>query len=308
MTTTHRDPTTHREPTTSRAPAQGVPDARRVPAARPQRGRRRARDWWVHVLLAVGGVFIGFPFVWVVLTALRTEQDINAGGLLPHQFTVENFVSVWRQLPLLRYYANSLLVAGGILIGQLVTSIPAGYALARMKFRGSRGVFWIVLLCILVPTQVSAIPVYLMLSSAGLLNTLGGLILPFLGSAFGVYLFRQFFLQLPESVIEAARLDGAGTARIIWHMVLPMSRPAVISFSVFSVSAHWNDFFWPFFTLRGDSVATVPFGIAMFASNESGTQYGLQMAAALFAIAPLIVFFLFFQRRFITGIALQTER
>lgn len=255
-------------------------------------------------LLAVGfliacGTFALLPFGWMILTSLRTQRDLNSGTWFPGTFTLDNFVRVTEQVPVLHYFSNSVVVTGVILLAQLLTSIPAGYALARRRSdRSSRAIVWVVLAATMVPTQVVALPLFLALSRAHLVNSLAGLIIPFLASAFGIYLFRQFFLQFPEELIEAARLDGASEARTLLTVVVPLARPTIIAFSIFSVTAHWNDYFWPYFTLRGDEAATIPFAVAQFAANESGTDYPLQMAAAVMAVAPMAIAFLFLQRHF----------
>jgi multiple sugar transport system permease protein len=249
--------------------------------------------------LIVCGVFALVPFAWMLLTSLRTQRDLNSGSLFPGAVTFENFVRVATEVPVLHYFGNSVIVTGAILLFQLLTSIPAGYALARRRNdRSSRTIVWIVLAATMVPTQVIALPLFLALSRMHLVNSLAGLIVPFLASAFGIYLFRQFFLSFPEELLEAARLDGASEARILLRVVVPLARPTIIAFAIFSVTAHWNDYFWPYFTLRGDEAATIPFAVAQFASNESGTDYPLQMAAAVMAVAPMVVAFLFLQRHF----------
>ncbi len=254
---------------------------------------------FILVFLLLCAAFALLPFCWMLLTAFRTQLDLNSGSLIPGSFTIENFVRVTERVPVLHYLGNTVIVTVVILVAQVLTSIPAGYALARLhNKRAGRIVVWIVLAASMVPTQVVALPLFLALSRMGLVNSLAGLIVPFLASAFGIYLFRQFFLQFPEDLIEAARLDGASEARILLRIVVPLARPTIIAFAVFSVTAHWNDYFWPYFTLRGDSAATIPFAVAQFAANESGTDYPLQMAAAVLAVAPMVVVFLLLQRHF----------
>lgn len=249
--------------------------------------------------LTLTGAFALLPFGWMLLTSVRTQRDLNSGSPLPGVITFENFARVVAEVPVLQYLGNSIVVTAAILVAQLLTSIPAGYALARRRdSRSSRTIVWIVLAATMVPTQVVALPLFLALSRLHLVNSLAGLIVPFLASAFGIYLFRQFFLQFPEELIEAARLDGASEARILLTVVVPLAVPTIIAFSVFSVTAHWNDYFWPYFTLRGDDAATIPFAVAQFAANESGTDSPLQMAAAVMAVAPMVIAFLFLQRHF----------
>ncbi len=264
---------------------------------------RLSKSLPAYAFLICCSLFALLPFAWLVVTAFRTQLDLNSGSLLPSELTFDNFVRVWEAVPVIRYLSNSLIVTGTILLCQLATAIPAGFALVRMRNqRLSRAVVWIVLGATMVPLQVVALPLFLALSRVGIAGTLTGLIVPFIASAFGVYLFRQFFLQFPDELLEAARLDGAGEVRTLLQIVLPLARPTIIAFSVFSVTAHWNDFFWPFFTLRGDDAATIPFAVAQFASNESGTDFPLQMAAATMAVLPMALAFLLLQRHFQTSV------
>jgi multiple sugar transport system permease protein len=257
-----------------------------------------------HLALTVGAVLMLSPFVWMVLTAFKPESQILVGPVVPREPTLENFRFVLETVPLWRYYLNGLVVVAVIFVGQLLVCVPAAYALARLRFRGSALGLWTVLGCIMVPAQATALPVYVLLAEVGLLDTRAGLIVPFVGSAFGVFLLRQFFLTIPQSVFDAARLDGAGTFATLVNVVVPMARPAILSFGMFSVVAHWNDFFWPFFTLRTDRAATVPYAIAAFVNVEAGNRYGAQMAAAVLAVLPLVIGFLLAQRQFIHGVAL----
>jgi multiple sugar transport system permease protein len=261
----------------------------------------------LHLALAVGAVFILAPFVLMLVTAFSPPGDLATGRLVPDSLTLENFRAALGQVPIIHYYLNGLLVTTTIFVGQVLLAIPAAYALARLRFRGSQLGLWTVLVCLMVPYQVTAIPVYVLLRKLDLINTLAALVLPFIGSAFGVYLLRQFFLTIPQAVFDAARIDGAGTVAVLTRVVLPMSRPALVAFGIFSFVGHWNDYFWPSFVLTDDHAATVPFGIVAFLNSETGTDYGPQMATATLAVLPLLVGFLLAQRQFIGGLALSGQ-
>lgn len=266
--------------------------------------KARLHQLLLHLALAAGAAVVLAPFAEMVSTAFTPESQVLAGPLVPREPTLENFRFVLETVPIWRYYLNGVVVAATIFLGQLLVCVPAAYALARLRFRGSVLGLWTVLVCVMVPTQATALPVYVLLAELGLLDTRTGLIVPFLGSAFGVFLLRQFFLTIPQSVFDAARLDGAGTLATLVSVVVPMARPALISFGIFSIVTHWNDYFWPFFTLRTDRVATVPYAIAAFVNAEAGNRYGAQMAAAVLAVVPLLIGFLLAQRQFIEGVAL----
>lgn len=259
----------------------------------------------IWIPLAIGGLYMLVPLVWMLLTAFRTEQSIFSGSYAVDAWTLENFRTAFTEIPWARYYTNGVIVTGSIFLAQLVFSIPAAYALARFRFRGSRLGFRVVLLCLMVPVQITAVPIYVVFSKAGLVDTLSSLILPFIGSAFGIFLFRQFILTIPSSVFESARMDGVGHASMVWRIVVPTLSPAILSFAIFSFTAHWNDYFWPSVMLRSTDAATVPYGVVRFASGEAGPSYGPQMAAATLAIAPLVITFLLAQKHFIRGMALN---
>ncbi|MGW4125378.1 carbohydrate ABC transporter permease [Nocardia sp. NPDC004711] len=273
-------------------------------AAAFQRGRALARQTGVHGCLAVGAVVMLLPFYVMLRSAFTPEEHILDGSLGLSHLTLDNFTTAWHAAPWGRYYLSSLLSTALIFTGQVVTSVPAGYALARLRFRGRHLGFWTVLACFIIPTQVVAIPDYIGLSRVGLGDTLAGLVVPFAASAFGIYLMRQFILSIPQSLFDAARLDRVGPVAMVWRVVLPNVRPALLALGVFSIVAHWNDLFWPSVILRTSEHATVPYAISQFASQDSGSQYGAQMAAATLATIPLLIGFLLCQRHFVRGIAL----
>ena len=171
---------------------------------------------------------------------------------MPRQWAaVDNYTRALTQVPLLRYLWNGIVVCGGILILQIIVSLPAAYCFAKLKFRGKRLAWGLVLLSLMIPFQATAIPLYILLYHAGLLDTTAALILPFIASAFGIFLMRQFFIGVPDDLIHAARLDGMGEFELVWRVMMPAAMPALIAFSIFSVVWHWNDYFWPLLQERG---------------------------------------------------------
>lgn len=271
------------------------------------RNQRLLQQGITHLALGIGAVFMLLPFWLMLRTSFTPPDEIFRGNLLAlPAFTLENYARVFAEVPILRYYFNGILVVVAIFLGQVAVCVPAAYALSRLHFRGGSMSLWLVLAAMMVPYQVTAIPVYVLLSQVGLINSYGALILPFLGSAFSVFLLRQFFLSIPQSVFESARLDGASPFRILWHIVFPMARPAITTFGIFSFVSHWNDYFWPSFVLRNDYAATVPFGIVRFLDQELGSEYGPQMAAATLTVLPLLIGFLLAQRQFIAGMSMTS--
>ena len=259
-----------------------------------------------HAALLLGGIYMLSPIVLMLISAFTPTADILAGEYLRHP-TLDNFVQVADTVPLWRYYLNSVLVCIGTLALQLVVCIPAAYAMARLRYRGRTISVWILGLLILVPFQVLAIPIYLIFRSTGLIDTIAALILPFVGSAFAIFLLRQFFLSLPGAMFDAARLDGAGTAATLLQIVVPSSRPALLSMGIFTITAAWNAYFWPSFVLTSTNSATIPFGVVDFINSEAVTQFGPQMAMATLSVLPLLLAFLFAQRQFIRGLALNGQ-
>ncbi|NBS43589.1 MAG: carbohydrate ABC transporter permease, partial [Acetobacteraceae bacterium] len=224
--------------------------------------------------------------------------------LWPERFHgIENYGKVFSQIPVFGYLWNGIVVCAGILFFQLLFAVPAAYALAKLRFPGRDLALGLVMLGLLVPPHVPALPLYLAFSKIGLLNTYAALILPFTISVFAIFLFRQFFRALPDELVHAARLDGIGEFEIVWRVILPNAWPAATAFAIFSVVAHWNDLFWPLIVIEGQARATPALGVLYFRSDEAGDDFAALMAAAVIMTLPLVLAFLFAQRRFVEGIA-----
>ncbi|WP_424137324.1 carbohydrate ABC transporter permease [Roseomonas chloroacetimidivorans] len=264
------------------------------------------RDLPRLALLALLGLVVLMPYIWMIAASLKPLDEIFRASLslLPERFyAVENYGKVFAKIPVWRYLWNGILVCGGILFFQLLFAVPAGYALAKLRFPGSGLAFGAVMLGLLVPYHVPALPLYVGFSQLGLLDSYTALIAPATISVFAIFLFRQFFKSLPDDLIHAARMDGLGEAEIVWRIVLPNAWPAATAFAIFSVVAHWNDLFWPLIVVNGPAHATPALGVLYFRSDEAGDDFGALMAAAVLMTAPLVIAFLLAQRRFIEGIA-----
>jgi len=258
------------------------------------------------LLLAALGLLLLMPYIWMVSASLKPLDELFRASLnlWPERFhAIENYSKVFNQIPVFQYLWNGLVVCAGILFFQLLFAVPAGYALAKLRFPGRDFVFGLVMLGLLVPPHVPALPLYLAFSQAGLLNTYAALILPFTISVFAIFLFRQFFKALPDELVHAARLDGMGEIEIVWRVILPNAWPAATAFAIFSVVAHWNDLFWPLIVIEGQARATPALGVLYFRSDEAGDDFASLMAAAVIMTLPLVLAFLFAQRRFVEGIA-----
>lgn len=259
-----------------------------------------------HGVLLLGAAFMLAPFVWMLLTSLRPPAEIfGSGWSLPTNWAAsENYSRALRQGDLARVMANGVIVCLGILIIQIATAIPAAYALAKLPFRGNRAMFALVLFGLCVPVQVPALPLYLGLAHAGLLDTYFSLMLPFLVTVFGIFLFRQFFLTFPDEILEAARLDGFSEFEIVWRIAAPAALPAIGAFSIFSIVAHWNDLYWPLIVVTSGKIATPPLGILAFRDGEAGNDYGALMAGAAIVTTPLMLAFLIARRSFVQGLTM----
>ncbi|WP_108258206.1 carbohydrate ABC transporter permease [Mangrovicoccus ximenensis] len=260
-----------------------------------------------HVVLALGAFLMLLPFYWMGLTAIRSPSEIFDISLwpVPDQFSAaRNFGKVGERVPMGRFMLNGVIVCAGILIVQILTAVPAAYALAKLKFPG-RGVFFaLVVGALCVPMQALALPLFVGLAQLKLLNTYFALMVPFFLSVFAIFLFRQSFRSYPDEIIEAARLDGFSEFEICWRLVLRGSLPSLAAFSIFSVVAHWNDLYWPLIVVRDTALAPPPLGMLYFSDAESGADYGALMAGAALVTAPMVLCFLLARRQFIAGITM----
>jgi multiple sugar transport system permease protein len=252
-----------------------------------------------------GAVLMLAPFVWMVLTSLKPQGEIITAELrfLPERWAaVHNYTQAFTRVPMLRFLLNGVAVTAAIFVLQVLVNLPCAYALAKLRFRGRSALFAVVLLGLLIPLHATAIPIFILFHMMGILNTYAAMILPFTISVFGIFLMRQFFMAVPDDLIDAARIDGVSEIGIVWRIMLPTALPAVTAFGIFSVVAHWNDYFWPLIAVGDKALYTPPLGIAFFRLNDGGTEYGPLMAAATIVILPLVLGFLLAQRRFIEGV------
>jgi len=219
---------------------------------------------------------------------------------------VFNYTKAFSEAPLLRYLLNGVIVTVSIFLIQIVVALPCAYALAKLRFFGREFVFGMVLFCLLIPVHAIALPLYIMLAKVGLTNSYAALVIPWTISVFGIFLMRQFFMTVPDDLIDAARMDGMSEFSIVWKVMLPTAVPALLAFGIFSVVAHWNDYFWPRIVVTGNrDLFTPPLGLREFKGDADGSFFGPMMATATIIVTPLIVAFLLAQRRFIEGITLS---
>ncbi len=260
-----------------------------------------------QLVLVVGAIIILAPFYQMITTSLKAPSEIADGTLWPiprEWHALENYTEAFTATPLARYMLNGAIVTASIFLLQILIALPCAYALSKLRWWGRDVVFALVLFCLLIPPHAVAIPVYVLFHNIGILDSYAALILPWTISVFGIFLMRQFFMTVPDDLVDAARMDGISELGIVWRVMLPTALPALTAFGIFSVIAHWNDYFWPLIVLSSREFYTPPLGISVFRNEEFGFEFGPLMAAATVIIAPLVIAFLVAQRRFIEGITL----
>jgi multiple sugar transport system permease protein len=255
-------------------------------------------------LVAVSAVVL-LPIAIIVLTAFKPIAEVNAypPSLLPDAWTLDNLRTVTSELPFLRLVGNSFVFAGGVTVFALVFDSLAAYALARMDFKGRRLLLIAIIATLMIPFQATLIPLYQLVADLGWVNTYTGLIAPRAADAFGIFFLRQFFLALPRDIDAAARIDGAGEFRIFRSIVLPNAVPALLTLGLFTFVNNWNDLLWPLVFTTDAEMGTITSGLTLLTGPSGIVPHGVMMAGSLIAILPLVIAFLFIQRRFIENIA-----
>jgi multiple sugar transport system permease protein len=237
---------------------------------------------------------------------LMTDRQMLTHDVIPHPFQWRNYIDIFKEEPFFRYGWNTFVYAGLATVGVIVSSVPVAYALSVIKWRGQRAVFLLVISTMMLPSQVTIVPLFLFFKHLGWVGSLKPLIAPaFLGDAFSIFLLRQFFLTIPSELVDAARVDGANEFQIMWHVVVKVAKPAIAAVGLFQFLYAWNDFFGPLiYSLNNDKIWTLSVGLQQFTTIHRGVQYNQQMAASVVFILPVILLFLFAQKAFIEGVTL----
>ena len=270
----------------------------------------RTRRVWSTLALFVGALMFLFPFYYMILGSLQARPDTSVKGLLPTGgLTLHNYSQINSRVDLLGSLLNSGIFTGGVLLDTVVFGVLAGYALARLHFRGRGTLFAVMLLVQIVPFQLLIIPIYVMIvRNYGLADSYLGMIAPFAINSTAVFVFRQFFLQLPDDLFAAAALDGAGELRILWSVALPLVRPALLTAVLLTFIGPWNEFLWPFLVTKDTSLQPLAVTLANYISNGAGraaNPFGAALAGAVVLAAPAVALFVIFQKRF-TGTNLSS--
>jgi multiple sugar transport system permease protein len=256
-------------------------------------------------LVVVGGALAMIvPFLWMLGVAFRPSSDLydDPARLLPRHWTMHGLQAVLDQLPFIRLIVNTFIFAGGTTVLLLLFDSMTAFALARLRFRGRNAIFVLILATLMVPFQITIVPVFLTLFHLGWLNSYQGLIIPRATSALGIFLLRQFFIQLPRELDDAARIDGANNFVLYWRIILPNAKPALAALFVIQFAALWNDFLWPLVVTNATRMQTLPAALTLF-SSQSGVDHAALMAGAAISLTPLAIAFLALQRFFVQGVA-----
>jgi len=259
----------------------------------------------ITILMVLGGILISVPFLWMISSSFKPESEILQipPTLLPVNPTFENFIQLFTKLNFQVYLRNTLIIVAFSFVG-LIFNGMAGYGFAKFEFKGREKIFYVVLATMMIPGQVTMIPVYLLLNEMGLTNTMTGIILPGLIAAFSIFLFRQFMTAIPTDLIEVARLDGAGEFYIFFRLILPIAKPIFAVQGILAFIGAWNSFLWPLIIANDESLYTLSVGLSLL-QGQYGNNFALQMAGAAFMVVPIIIVFSFFQKYIVEGFTMS---
>ena len=258
----------------------------------------------VYALLSLGAVFMVFPFVWMILTSLKTGADVYSFSMIPNPATTQNYSFVFTRTDFVRWFLNSIFVAVMVVSSVLMFDTLVGYTLCKMQFRGKQLVFILIMSTLMVPTEMLIIPWYLMSAQLKWLNTYWSIMFPGLITAFGIFMMRQFFEGVPDELLEAARIDGLNELGIYARIALPLVMPAVSALAIFTFLGNWNAFLWPVIIVSNKELVTLPVGLAMF-TTENNPEWERIMTAASLGTVPVLAVFMVFQKQIIEGINLS---
>jgi multiple sugar transport system permease protein len=269
---------------------------------------RRVGDSFAYSLavngaLAVLAALSLLPLLWMLSVSFMPSGEASRfpPPLLPSSLTFDNYTALFERIGMARYFVNSLIVATASTVLSVLINAAAGYAFAKLRFRGQQAIFRVLLAALVIPGQVTMLPLFLLMKRLGLVDSLGGVVVPALATVFGIFLVRQYARSIPDELLEAARIDGAGELRIFVSIVLPMLRPVLITLAIFTFMASWNDFMWPLIVLTSDEHFTLPIALASL-SREHIQDVEMMMAGAVVTVLPVLLLFMLLQRHYIRGL------
>ncbi|TYS89632.1 carbohydrate ABC transporter permease [Rossellomorea aquimaris] len=267
--------------------------------------KRKTEKTLVALLMILGGVLVSIPFIWMISSSFKPESEVLQipPTLFPENPTLENYLNLFESMNFGVYLRNTLVIVLFSFLG-LFFNAMAGYGFAKFHFKGKEKIFYIVLATMMIPAQVTMIPVYLILNEMGLTNTMTGIILPGLAAAFSIFLFRQFMTTIPTDLLEAARLDGAGEFYIFFKLIVPIAKPIFAVQGILTFIGAWNSFLWPLIIANDESLYTLSVGLSLL-QGQYANNFGLQMAGAAFMVVPIIIIFSFFQKYIVEGFTMS---
>ncbi|WP_235491133.1 carbohydrate ABC transporter permease [Frigoribacterium sp. Leaf164] len=298
-------PQTVADPPAAGAPRSTALGADRAAGARAPRRRPPRRGGFVvvrTVVAVVASVVVAFPLLWMLVVAFSPRGEVFGRGLrlLPSALTLENFGRVLDRYPVAEWFGNSVVIGVFVTVLTVVVNLLAGYAFAQLRFAGRTAVFLVFLATLMIPVQATMVAQFRLVNGLEIYGTYWAVILPSAATAFGVFLARQFMLGIPQELIEAARLDGAGPVRVFTAIVLPLSGPLVAVLVLLTLLGSWNDFAWPLIALKDPDLYTLPVGL-LYLKGQTTPDYNGIMALAVISVLPMVVLFLAFQRFFVQG-------
>lgn len=272
-------------------------------------GAPRWQAWWMHLALVALAALSLAPLLWMVSVSFMPAGEASRfpPPMWPSAATLDNYHALFARTGIARNFGNSLLVSVAITLGSLLVNTMAGYAFAKLQFRGRERLFRILLAALVIPAQVAMLPLFLLMKQLGLVNSFGGVIVPGLATVFGIFLVRQYARSIPDELLEAARIDGAGELRIFFRIVLPMLKPVLVTLAIFTFMAAWNDFMWPLIVLTDQAHYTLPVALASL-SREHIMDVEMMMAGAVLTVLPVLLLFLLLQRYYIQGLLLGSVK
>ncbi len=267
---------------------------------------RKRKEYFVFALMVVAAIFFIIPFIWIVITSVKPETEVFSNSVIPSSIEIGNYLRVFEKLPFFQYLQNSVVISVISILGTLFSSSIVAYSFSCLSWPGRDKLFYIVLATMMLPMQVTMIPVFVIFKELGWLNTFLPLTVPafFGGGAFNIFLMRQFFMSIPKSLLDAARIDGCSEFQIYWKIVLPLAKPAMATVAILTFMFTWNDFLSPLIYLSDKAKGTLALGLAQFAGQQQ-PEWTILMAASVMMMLPMIIIFFMFQKYFIKGFTMS---
>lgn len=268
--------------------------------------KQKAKQIVGRIILCVVILLVAFPFLWLLISSFKYEKDIISfpPKIFADRYTLENYTKVWTTIPLMDYIKNTVIFAGGVVITSVFFDSLAGYAFARMNFKGKSAFFYFVMITMMIPFQVFMIPLYMEVNFLGIIDSYPGLIIPRMTTAFGIFMMRSFFITLPKDLEEAARIDGLNEFNIFLKIMLPLSKPTMLSLGIFTLMNSWNDLLYPLIMTTSSKMRTLPAGLTLF-TGQNISFYGPVMAGTVISMLPLLLIYMFAQKYFVQSTAMS---